>query len=289
VLTELISSGRVVDTNVYRNYFYETAQSYSERGWFIVGDAGDTVDPLYSTGMAMTSIQVKQVAALIDADRRGTLTREYVRDLEAVYKTIRDALQLEISTLYEVMHDPFQAHLRMHCASAVYFYVLLPAWLAGYITDPAGAKVLLGILNDSAPRYESLKSLLPIASRRLGPLPATAIKNLYGTTVNWSLTGPDERMMPRDLARCARLFARLRFQVLRQSGWHRWPTHLSLCVSDLLRSVIFGVALRRRALKDLRLVRTIVGVRPPSAERRADVDCAGLAEGPDPTTCPHTA
>jgi hypothetical protein len=58
VIAQLVQSGRIVDTNIYRNYFYETARSYSKRGWFIIGDAGDTVDPLYSTGISMTSIQI---------------------------------------------------------------------------------------------------------------------------------------------------------------------------------------------------------------------------------------
>jgi len=57
-------SGRIVDTNVFRNYFYETERSYSRDGWFIIGGRrADTVDPLYSTGIATTSLQVKQVCS----------------------------------------------------------------------------------------------------------------------------------------------------------------------------------------------------------------------------------
>jgi flavin-dependent dehydrogenase len=260
VVAKLVQSGRIVDTNTYRNYFYETEKNYSTRGWFIIGDAGDTVDPLYSTGMSMTSIQIKQVAAIIEADRNGTVTEEFVNDLESLYKKIRNSLQYEISTLYEVMADPFQAHLRMHCASAFYFFVLLPSWLCGYITDRVGVKVMLRILEDVAARFESLKSLLPIASRRLGALPARKIENLYHRTVNWKLSGPSERTIPQDIARCCLFFARTRLYVLRRAGWHQWFKHVSLCLADVLHAALFGVVMRRRAIKEVGLVKRMVGL-----------------------------
>ena len=259
VVAKLVASGTIVDTNIFRNYFYETKQSYSINGWFIIGDAGDTVDPLYSTGIAMTSIQIKQIAALIEAERNGTLTEEFVSDLEKLYKTIRDSLQAEISTLYEVMSDPFQAHLRMHCASAFYFYVLLPSWLCGYIADRVGAKVMLKVLQDGAGRFESLKALLPVASKRLGALPASKIENLYYRTVNWNLRGPSEKTIPRDFAKCSLFFARTRFYVLKKAGWHHCFKHISCCLADLSRAVLFGIVIRRRALKELALVKMMVG------------------------------
>jgi flavin-dependent dehydrogenase len=259
VVAKLVQSGRIVDTNVYRNYLYETRQNYSRLGWFIIGDAGDTVDPLYSTGMAMTSIQIKQVAALIEADRNGVITEQFVTDLEALYKNIRDSLQYEISTLYEVIGDPFQAHLRVHCSSAFYFYVLLPSWLCGYITDPVGARVMLRILRDGGSGFQSLRTLFRIASSRLGEVPASEIENLYAKTVNWRLSGPAETMMPADLARCCLFFARIRFSVLRKAGWHRWSYHCRLCLVDLLRALLFGGFLRRAPIKQLRLVRAMVG------------------------------
>jgi flavin-dependent dehydrogenase len=258
VVAKLVESGTIVDTNIFRNYFYETKQNYSQRGWFIIGDAGDTVDPLYSTGISMTSIQIKQVAAIIEAERNGTLSEEFVSDLESLYKAIRNNLQYEISRLFEVMGDPFQAHLRMHCASAFYFYVLLPSWLCGYITDCVGARVMKRVIDDGARRLESLRTLLPVASKRLGPLPAGEIRNLYGQSVNWTLTGPAEELMPRDFAKCSLFFARIRLYVLRRAGWHQWPKHLSLCLADVLKAVLFGVVMRRRAIKDLRVVKRIV-------------------------------
>jgi flavin-dependent dehydrogenase len=259
VVAKLVQSGTIVDTNIFRNYFYETEKNYSRAGWFIIGDAGDTVDPLYSTGISMTSIQIKQVAAIIEAERKGTLNEEFVSDLERLYKTIRDSLQAEISTLYEVMGDPFQSHLRMHCASSFYFFVLLPSWLCGYITDRVGAKVMIKILKDGVRRLESLKALLPVASKRLGPLPAGAIENYYDSTVNWNLRGPSEETIAHDFAKCCLFFAKIRFYTLRRAGWHQWHKHLPLCLADVFKAVLFGVVMRRRAIKELSFVRRMVG------------------------------
>ncbi len=276
VLTRLIESGRIVDTNVYRNYFYETAQSYSSRGWFIVGDAGFTVDPLYSTGIAMTSIQVRQVAALIAAQRAGQVDEGYVADLDKLYRTTRQSLQYEVSTLYEVIADPFQAHLRMHCASAFYFYVLLPFWLNGYITDPVGARVATRFLEHGAKRAESLRALLAVASRRGGALPIEQVRNWYTKTVNWRLRGPAEANMPGDVARCLTFFARTRFQALRRAAWQGWPLHLWLCAADLGLAFVFGVLLRGRRIKDLRVVRWIVGAPAPAAVYTRPPAAAGV-------------
>jgi flavin-dependent dehydrogenase len=259
VVAKLVESGTIVDTNIFRNYFYETKQNYSPRGWFIIGDAGDTVDPLYSTGISMTSIQIKQVAAIIEAEKNGKLTEEFVSDLERLYKAIRDSLQAEISTLYEVIGDPFQSHLRMHCSSAFYFFVLLPSWLCGYITDRVGAKVMIKVLEDGAGRFESLKALLPVASRRLGPLPSREIENFYDRTVNWNLRGPSEKTIPHDFAKCFLFFAKIRFYVLRRAGWHQWRKHVSLCIADVLKAVLFGVVIRGRAIKELSVVKRMVG------------------------------
>ena len=60
ILGDLVRSGSVVDTNLYRNYMYRTRRRYSSRGWFLIGDAADTVDPLYSTGLALATMAIQQ-------------------------------------------------------------------------------------------------------------------------------------------------------------------------------------------------------------------------------------
>jgi flavin-dependent dehydrogenase len=59
VIVELARSGTVVDTNFYSSYMWECRQRYSPEGWYIIGDAGDTADPLYSVGIALASVQIR--------------------------------------------------------------------------------------------------------------------------------------------------------------------------------------------------------------------------------------
>jgi hypothetical protein len=75
VVAELTRSGSVVDTNFYSSYMWECRQRYSPDRWYILGDAGDTVDPLYSVGMALGSVQIRQIEAMIAKAARMLLSR----------------------------------------------------------------------------------------------------------------------------------------------------------------------------------------------------------------------
>jgi flavin-dependent dehydrogenase len=82
VIVELVRSGTIVDTNYYGSYMWECRQRYSPDRWYIVGDAGDTVDPLYSVGLALSSLQIRQIAAIIQRELNGSDTTEFTKDLE---------------------------------------------------------------------------------------------------------------------------------------------------------------------------------------------------------------
>ncbi|MCY3756770.1 MAG: tryptophan 7-halogenase, partial [Acidobacteria bacterium] len=71
---DFVKSGEIVDTNAYRNYMYRAKRRYSSQGWFLVGDAADTVDPLYSTGLALASLSIQQVGAMVRRDLEGRLS-----------------------------------------------------------------------------------------------------------------------------------------------------------------------------------------------------------------------
>ena len=258
VLAELVRSGNVDDTNLYRNYFYESKQLYSEEGWFILGDAGDAVDPLYSTGLVMTSLQVHQIAECIAHGQKGMLTGNFLRQLESTYKAVRDSSQREISELFEVMHDPFQSHWRMHLSSAFYFYVLLPHWLSGYMTNEIGARWLEKIIEGGQEKRKLLLELLPLASNRRGRLPSEQIKNIYDLTVNWSLWKPNEKEVAKHLAKGLFLFARFRFKLLKQSGWHKAAKQLRICLGDLLLGLGIGLFFRQRSIKQSKVIQYLL-------------------------------
>ncbi len=263
-LVDFIESGEVLDSSLYSNYLYESEQVYSDDGWFLVGDAADAVDPLYSTGLVMSSLQITQIEEMILRDSRGELERQFVEDMGVAYKTVRNSLQLEISTLYDVMHDPYQSHWRMHFVSLLYFFFLLPAWLAGYMKDRAGARLITSLIQAQGAKYPSLLELLEIGSKRLGPIPSEKLTNKYYKTVNWDLWGPCDRMIPKYLSRLLYLQAAFRFELLRNAGWHQWPMHLRICAIYLLQSVFVRVFFWRRSLRRSYLVKKWLGVNDKS-------------------------
>jgi flavin-dependent dehydrogenase len=258
VVVELTQSGTVADTNLYFNYFYESKQLYSTDRWFIVGDAGNTVDPLYSTGFAMSSAQAHQVSAMIEQDRSSGLTEELVSALDLAAEKTHHLTQYEIGTLYDVIDDPYQSCWRIQLSVAYYFYFLLPAWLNGYMNDLAGASFMSRVLLANESRAETLRSLVRHGSMRRGPYRAHEVPNIFDRTINWDLSGPGELDMAEYLARLSFLFAQLRFRFLRDAGWKDWPRHFAYCLADLARGFALRFLLRGRSLKASALVRSAV-------------------------------
>lgn len=255
VVADMVRSGTVVDHHHYRHYMYEATQVYSRQGWFLVGDAGDTVDPLYSTGMENTALQVEQVGEMIRRDRCGRLDAAFVADMERGYKAPRDALQHLIHRQYEFMHDPYGASWCMHLTTLFYFHALLPCWLAGYHLDRTGARLLATMTSAGLRDFEAMVQLLPQGRERLGALRAEDIPSLFDVTVNWELNAPGDHAIPGHMATMLVRFAQFRLELLRNAGYVDWPGHLKSCVSDLARAAVLGTALRGRSLKGLPLLR----------------------------------
>ena len=138
---DFVKSGEIVDTNVYRNYMYRAKRRYSSRGWFLIGDAADTVDPLYSTGLALASLSIQQVGAMVRRDLEGKLSEAYVEDLDRAYAGVHGTSSHMVGTLYEVMEDGFQCHLRMNLSISTMFHLAIPLILNGYYTDSVGARL----------------------------------------------------------------------------------------------------------------------------------------------------
>jgi flavin-dependent dehydrogenase len=141
-IVELVRSGTVVDTNSYSSYMWECRQRYSPHGWYIVGDAGDTVDPLYSVGMALSSVQIRQIAAIIERQLAGFDTCEYTKDLDTAMTTIQRGVTRDTTQLYEWMGDAYKCHLRIHLVVTELFHFALPLLMNGYVWDPLAVKIV---------------------------------------------------------------------------------------------------------------------------------------------------
>jgi len=126
VIAELVASGTVEDTNVFNNYRYTVKQAYSENRWCMVGDAAFAPDPLFSNGLAFSTIQIEQVGEMIARDHSGGHDAAYIKRLEEIFWKPVVGSQNTIANWYETMDDALLCAARLHFIEVTYFYFLLP-------------------------------------------------------------------------------------------------------------------------------------------------------------------
>ena len=269
VIVELTRSGTVVDTNFYSSYMWECRQRYSPDGWSIIGDAGDTVDPLYSVGMALSSVQIRQIAAIIERELNGDDTDEFTKDLDTAITTFQRGVTRETTQLYECMDDAYQCHLRVHLAVTEIFHLALPLLMNDYFWDPLGVKVInrfltLRSLQDDIKSFQAL-------IREVGSDPKNReLKNFIKVQSGASMNSQfyeyhREEDIPASLSRMLFTLARLRLVLLGKLGWRgliRFSQHRSL-LKDVVRGLVL-LLFHGTKLRESSLVRMTLGEREPS-------------------------
>lgn len=268
-LAAMVRSGEVLDAHVYRDYIYWADKVYSPDGWFIVGDAARAVDPLYSTGMSMTSIQALQVSTMIRRQRDGRLTPADVSALESVWMKVARRRQLDIADQYATMHDPFQACMRRYWNICGWFNGLLPLWWNGFFTSPEGARLIARVFVDPDLPSESAWALFGEVSRALGP---DLDQSVFDRTadldqiLNLRFDCP-LAALPGQLSGMFLKRAGLRLSLVRLGGWRLLPGQARFLARDLAAAAAVRLLLRRLGPADL------AGIRPPLHRLAA----AGLA------------
>lgn len=231
VIAELVQSGDIVDTNMYRNYMYESQQYYSKNGWFLIGDSGFTFDPANSAGLAYLAHQIPQVAAMIKKDLQGTLTQEYIQRLEA-HLTAQLSLQDSWSKWYEIMHDPLKMAWTLLVANLGYFHISLPNYVNGGFLDGNQARHFADLLPRYPPELQPspypFPCLIDAVSASYVGLNVACVPNLYPKTVNWDIYMHDESARPKYAARYFWMLAYMRFKLLRMVKWKPSLKHLYL-------------------------------------------------------------
>jgi flavin-dependent dehydrogenase len=255
-LSEMVRSGEIVDTQMYLDYFYHSEQLYSEDGWFLVGDTARAVDPLYSNGISMTTVQVGQIAEIIERQRGGTLRSGDVAALDAAGRSIMERAQREVTEQYEIMHDPFQACMRRYLNVTMWFNVFLPLWWNGFLTTPSGARLLLRFFRDRDKDLESLWVLAAEASAAIGPR----------YTQEGFDRGPDLDALLNLRFDCAReeminvvsdVFSRrtdIRWKLLAMNGYRKFVREIPRLISERIRPALLRLVpvLRAADFKALR-------------------------------------
>jgi flavin-dependent dehydrogenase len=260
VIVELVRSGTVFDTSFYSSYMWECRQRYSPDGWYIIGDAGDTVDPLYSVGMALSSVQIRQIAAIIGRELNGYDTREFTRDLDTAITAFQRGVTRDTTRLYECMGDAYQCHLRVHLAVTKLFHLALPLLMNGYLWDPLVVKLVnrffsLETLEADSRKFQEL--IQQVSANPKNREVHNFIKVQSGASMNSAYYEYHrEEDIPASLSRMLFSLARLRLALLGKLGWRgllRFSQQWAL-LKDVLRG-LFLVPFHGTNLRESRLVR----------------------------------
>ncbi|HWO34839.1 MAG TPA: tryptophan 7-halogenase [Candidatus Acidoferrum sp.] len=258
VLVELVRSGTIVDTNFYSSYMWECRQRYSPDRWYIIGDAGDTVDPLYSVGLALSTLQIRQIAAVVQRELNGCDTREFTKDLDTVLAAFQRGVTRDTTRLYECMGDAYQCHLRVHLAVTKLFHLALPLVLNGYLWDPLGVKLInwfssLETIEADSKKFQEL--IGEVAANPRNRELHNFIKVQSGRSMNFGYYEHHrEDDIASSLSKMAFDLARLRLALLQKLGWRGLISFRQqrALLKDVLRGLFlvpfYGIKLRENRL-----------------------------------------
>ena len=276
-VARMVRSGTVLDDNLYLNYLYAADQIYDPDGWFLIGDAARTVDPLYSTGLSMTSIQVAQVATLIRRDRAGELREGDTQSLEALWCFIAERRQRDIASQYATMGDPWCAHLRRYWNLNQWFNGVLPLWFNGFLTHPDAARLLLRLARDDRPDHEAFFDLLAAAGQRHGETEHDHLDDSFDfdRLLDRRFDCPRDEAL-RHMARMFRVRALLRIRMLWLAGGAGFFRQARVAAGELARSLALPLVARRNAAMIETIPRPLALTPDPVPQRSAWRDLALL-------------
>ena len=272
VIVELTRSGTVVDTNFYSSYMWECRQRYSPDGWYIIGDAADTVDPLYSVGMALSSVQIRQIAAMIERELNGYDTHEFTKDLDTAITAFQRGVTRDTTRLYECMGDAYQCHLRVHLAVTELFHLALPLLLNDYLWDPLGVQLVNRFFKLETLEAESREFQVLFQEVSANPK-NRAVHNFIKVQSGASMNSQfyeyrREEDIPASLSRMLFSLARLRLALLAKLGWRgllRFSQQRAL-LKDVFRGLLL-VPLHDTKLRESKLVRMVFRIRELAQNR----------------------
>ena len=197
-----------------------------------------------------------------------------MEDLDRAYAGVHGTSSHMVGTLYEVMEDGFQCHLRMNLSIATMFHLAIPLILNGYCTDSVGARLTarFGGPRGMIRQLRRFDPLIARAARRLSPpTPDHFIKVQSSSTLNFPyFEYHREEDIPKSIAQMFRHMTALRLRLLRLAGIRSWfePVQLGALAETLLSAVAVG-CFGRRSLKNSRLIRWMVATRPHGRPRGA--------------------
>lgn len=96
----------IQDFRVMRDYAYGCKQVYSDQRWCITGEAGVSIDPLYSSGGDLMGISNGLITDLIQRDRAGEDIREKVIAHNQLYLVLSEIWMVAYENQFQLMGNP---------------------------------------------------------------------------------------------------------------------------------------------------------------------------------------
>lgn len=96
----------IQDFRVMKDYAYSCEQVYSGDRWCLTGEAGVSIDPLYSSGGDLMAISNGLITDLVDADLRGEDIAERAVGHNQVYLVMSDVWLQAYDQQYRLMGNP---------------------------------------------------------------------------------------------------------------------------------------------------------------------------------------
>jgi hypothetical protein len=231
-------------------------------------------------------MQARQVGEAIKRENNGEPVDEFVRDLDIAITNVHRLATREITSLYEVMHDPFRCHLRMHLAILLMFRLAVPLIFNGYMWDPIGTKIFNCLIKQGTVEADLArwKRLIDAAAS----IPSnSAIANYIKVQSPFSLNyGFFEHLrdeeIPHSVSSMFFYLSGLRVVLLRKLGWRgivAFDQHLAVLV-DLGRALGIRSLFHRKKLRESKFLKWLtsgspdnrqIGASAVDSERGADL------------------
>lgn len=130
-----------------KNYSYTSRQVFSIDRWTCVGEAAAFADPYYSVGSNMIGFANGFTRRLIESDRQGTLTSEYVDYANRFFLTLNDSLTDTIHRTY-----PFHQNGPLMALKTIWDYFIGwsttdPQFYHEVYLDPKQATLVSGLIS----------------------------------------------------------------------------------------------------------------------------------------------
>lgn len=136
IVYNLIESGQCIDFNYLPRLAHNSKQHLSQDNWYVIGDAAQMFDPLYSPGLVVTALGIECVTEVIRAKLAKEPEAEKKQDM---YNKFMVATATSYSRLYQ-NHEKHLGHAsvmswRIYMENMFWFGNLVPMYIGKWFLD----------------------------------------------------------------------------------------------------------------------------------------------------------